>query len=253
MAEVMSSKTLAGPHYPNSHASEQVFGELCLLGPHALYQFRLGVLEWDVLPLKSQADEKPCGLSLPHGAWKSVKSESRAETSRSTQGRNVEAQIQGRRGSQKAELHAKAAADGGKLGPGLKWQSQGSKMAGIGRLKLLFPFPVPVSSRPSLFFLSFSLLPSFSQALTTGCEICFAWRPKEAEFFLVYWKKMYFYIFWDSISLYIPGQPGAYDIDQAVLHLMEICLPVSKALGLNVWGSLHLPIMPKFFSLLAMD
>lgn len=41
-----------------------------------------------------------------------MKSESRAETNRSTQRRNVEAQIQGRRGSQKAELHAKAAADG---------------------------------------------------------------------------------------------------------------------------------------------
>lgn len=199
MAEVMSSKTLAGPHYPNSHASEQVFGELCLLGPHALYQFRLGVWEWDVLPLKSQADEKPCGLSLPHGAWKSV-----------MWWVSLGLRQAGALKEEMLKFRFKAEGEARKLSCMLRqlqmeanWDLAWNDRVRDPRWLALFPFPVPVSSRPSLFFLPFPLLPSFSQALTTGCEICFAWRPKEAEFFPVYWKKIYTFIYFDTVSPYI--------------------------------------------------
>lgn len=130
---------------------------------------------------------------------------------------------------------------GGQLRPGPKRQGQGSKMAGIGLLKLLFPFLVPVSSRPSPFFLPFSPPAIIFSSTHHRLWDLLCLETQRSLILSSLLKKMYFYLFWDSISLYIPGQPGAYYIDQAVLHFTEICLPVPESVGTNCVGFIACP------------
>jgi hypothetical protein len=51
---------------------------------------------------------------------------------------------------------------------------------------------------------------------------------------LVHWTKLYYYFFWDRVSLYSPGFPGTHFVDQAGLELRNPPASASRVLGLKV-------------------